>query len=194
EAVIRMLEAYAGETAWRDGVRAYMARHAYGVATSEDLWREIDRAAGKPVSAVARDFTLQPSVPLIHVAAAGPGEVLTERRLASDAQLPAITIASSVGDILHREAELLSWRAPLRVLPPSGPASERVLTRMTTQGAEAGAIVNAGQNAYVRVAYDPGAFAPVAQRFPKLAPIDQIGLLKDALALGMAGETPIADY
>jgi aminopeptidase N len=194
EAVIRMLEAYAGEAAWRAGVRAYLAQHAFGVATSDDLWREIDRAAGKPVSAVARDFTLQAGVPLIHVAAAGPGEVLTERHLANDAQLPAVTIASSPGDIERRNAEILSWRAPLKVLPPSGPAVERLVTRTTTQGAEAGAVVNAGQEAYVRVAYDPAAFGKVAERFPTLAPIDQIGLLKDALALGMVGETPLTNY
>ena len=45
EAVIRMLETYAGPDAWRDGVRAYMAEHAYGNATSDDLWRAIDKAA-----------------------------------------------------------------------------------------------------------------------------------------------------
>jgi aminopeptidase N len=194
EAVIRMLEAYAGPDAWRDGVRAYMAQHAYGNATSEDLWREIDRAAGKPVSAVARDFTTQPGVPLIHVAAGGPGEVLTERQLASDAQREAVTIASSPGDIERRDAAILSWRTPLRVQPPRGPATQRLLTRATTQAAEAGAIVNAGQKAYVRVAYDAGAFPPVAARFASLPAIDQIGLLKDALALGMAGETPISNY
>jgi aminopeptidase N len=194
EAVIRMLEAYAGADAWRDGVRAYLARHAYGVATSDDLWREVDRAAGKPVSDVARDFTLQPGVPLIHVAAAGPGQVLTERRLASDAQLPAITIASNAGDLVRRDAEITSWRAPLRLSPPRGPATDRLVTRQQPQGGEAGAVVNAGQTAYVRVAYDAAAFAPVADRFATLAPIDQIGLFKDALALGMAGETPLANY
>jgi len=194
EAVIRMLEAYAGETAWRDGVRAYIARHAYGAATGEDLWREIDKAAGKPVSAVARDFTLQPGVPLIHVAAAGPGEVLTERHLANDAQLPAVTISSSRVDLEQRDAQILSWRTPLRILPPHGGVADRLLTRTTQQSGEVGALVNAGQNAYVRVAYDPAAFAPVAERFAAFAPIDQIGLLKDALALGMAGETPLTNY
>jgi aminopeptidase N len=194
EAVIRMLEAYAGETAWRDGVRAYIARHAYGAATSDDLWREIDKAAGKPVSAVARDFTLQPGVPLIHVAASGLGEVLTERHLANNAQLPAITIASSRSDIEHRDAEIMSWRATFSVLPPKGRASDRMVTRTTPQSAEAGAVVNAGQTAYVRVAYEPAAFAAVAERLPGLAPIDQIGLLKDALALGMTGETPLTNY
>jgi aminopeptidase N len=194
EAVIRMLEAYAGETAWRDGVRAYIARNAYGAATSDDLWREIDKAAGKPVSLVARDFTLQPGVPLIHVAASGLGEVLTERHLANDAQLPAVTVSSSRMDLRKRDASIQSWRAPLKVLPRRGAASERMVTRTTPQSGEPGAVVNAGQDAYLRVAYDPSAFAPVAERFASLAPIDQIGLLKDALALGMAGETPVTNY
>ena len=50
EAVIRMLEGYVGADAWRDGVRSYMKTHAYGNTVSDDLWREIEAAAGKPVT------------------------------------------------------------------------------------------------------------------------------------------------
>ncbi|MBV5324732.1 MAG: hypothetical protein J0626_05385, partial [Rhodospirillaceae bacterium] len=35
EAVIRMLENYVGENAWRDGVRHYMAKHKYGNTVSD---------------------------------------------------------------------------------------------------------------------------------------------------------------
>ncbi|WP_372786407.1 M1 family metallopeptidase [Phenylobacterium sp.] len=195
EAVIRMLEAYAGPDAWRDGVRAYMAEHAYGSATSNDLWRAIDRAAGKSVSAVARDFTTQPGVPLIHVASTGSGEVLTERHLASDAQAAAITVATSQRDIEERDASLLSWRAPVRIQPANGgPAGERLVSRTSPQSAGLGDVVNAGQGGYFRVAYDPSSFSAIAQRFGRLGAADQFGLLKDSLALGMAGETPITNY
>jgi aminopeptidase N len=67
EAVIRMLEAYVGPDAWRAGVRAYMKKHAHGNTVSDDLWREIEAAAGKPITDIAHDFTLQPGVPLITV-------------------------------------------------------------------------------------------------------------------------------
>jgi aminopeptidase N len=67
-AVINMLENYVGEDAWRAGVRAYMARHAYGNTVSNDLWRAVEKAAHKPVVAIAHDFTLQPGVPLVSVA------------------------------------------------------------------------------------------------------------------------------
>jgi hypothetical protein len=48
EAVIRMLETYAGSDAWREGVRAYIAEHAYGVATNDDLWRAVDKLPASP--------------------------------------------------------------------------------------------------------------------------------------------------
>ncbi|HYE40665.1 MAG TPA: M1 family metallopeptidase, partial [Ramlibacter sp.] len=37
EAVIRMLENYVGETAWREGVRSYIKKHAYQNTVSNDL-------------------------------------------------------------------------------------------------------------------------------------------------------------
>jgi len=40
--VIRMLEAYVGEDAFRAGVRNYIAHHAYGNTVTDDLWREVD--------------------------------------------------------------------------------------------------------------------------------------------------------
>ena len=59
EAVIRMLENYVGDTAWRNGVRSYIKKYAYQNTVSNDLWREIEQAARKPVTAIAHDFTLQ---------------------------------------------------------------------------------------------------------------------------------------
>ena len=64
-AVVRMLEAYVGEDAFRKGVRAYIEKYAYSNAVTDDLWTEIDKASPLPVSEIARDFTLQAGVPLI---------------------------------------------------------------------------------------------------------------------------------
>ena len=53
QAFIRMLENYLGEDAFRDGIRRYMAAHAYSNATTADLWQALERATGKPVAAIA---------------------------------------------------------------------------------------------------------------------------------------------
>src|SRR5580693_2345350 len=65
QAFIRMLENYLGEGAFRDGIRRYMAAHAYGNTTTADLWQALEAAAGKPVAAIAASFTEQDGVPLV---------------------------------------------------------------------------------------------------------------------------------
>ncbi|HEY3948257.1 M1 family metallopeptidase [Phenylobacterium sp.] len=195
EAVIRMLEAYAGPDAWQAGVRAYMAEHAYGNATSDDLWRAIDHAAGKPVSAVARDFTTQPGVPLVRVASSSAGINLLESRLDDDVVIQTVNIATDRMEVAARDARVLSWRAPIELKPVSGgPVKERVISRTSPQAGEVGDIVNAGQLGYYRVEYDNASFAPLADSYAKLASADQLGLLQDSLALGMAGQAPVGNY
>src|SRR5690606_12981498 len=94
-----MLEAYVGEDAFRDGVRAYIKRHAYGNTVTDDLWAALDAASPKDVSKVAHDFTLQAGVPLIRAEAAAGGITLTQDRFAADASQTAPQ----------------TWRAPVRV-------------------------------------------------------------------------------
>lgn len=195
EAVIRMLETYAGAEAWRTGVRAYVAEHAYGNATSDDLWRAIDKAAGKPVSAVARDFTTQPGVPLIHVASSPAGTGMTLTRLADDTHMAGVTVAQDRHDLLTQTSKILSWRTPVLVREFDQPAPrERMISRTSPQSAGPAVIVNAGQGGYFRVTYDRPAFAPLVDSFARLSAADQFGLLNDGLALGMAGEQPISNY
>jgi hypothetical protein len=51
-------------------------------------------------------------------------------------------------------------------------------------------VVNAGQSGYYRTLYTPQAFATLSADYAKLAPIDQLGLLDDTSALGLAGLEP----
>ena len=179
EAVIRMLETYAGSDAWREGVRAYIAEHAYGVATNNDLWRAVDKAAGKPVSTVARDFIDQPGVPLISVSSQPSGVKLTQGRFSADGA-PNAT---------------LTWRTPVLLRSVAdGLVSEKLVARGQPQSLPGAVVANAGQGGYYRVAYDEAALAPVAAALVRLPPEDQFGLLKDSYALGMAGTGPIANY
>ena len=64
---LRMLEAWLGEAAFRDGIRAYLKRHQYANTTSADLWSALAAASGKPVAAIADDWTTQPGFPLLDV-------------------------------------------------------------------------------------------------------------------------------
>ena len=187
EAVIRMLEAYVGEDAWRRGVRAYMREHAYGNTVSNDLWRHIDRAAGKPVTAIAHDFTLQPGVPLIRVA----DPVCKDGRS---------TVALRQGEFSRDLVERapLAWRVPVIAQLAGARGQGRTLVSggkgsVSLPGCGA-VVVNAGQSGYYRTLYAPKSFAQLTGAFAGLAPIDQLGLLADSWSLGMAGLQPASDF
>jgi aminopeptidase N len=186
ESVIRMLEAYVGENAWRNGVRAYMKANAYGNTVSDDLWKQIEKAAGKPVTAIAHDFTLQPGVPLIQV-----GEPVCR----DNTTTVTLTQAEFTRDRAGKAP--LAWRVPViaQVAGNAKQASTLVAGgkgSITLPGCGA-VIVNAGQSGYYRTLYTSAGFAQLAQGYAGLAPIDQIGLLADSSALGQAGLQPASD-
>jgi aminopeptidase N len=187
EAVIRMLEAYVGETGWRNGVRAYIKAHAYGNTVSDDLWKSVEKASRKPVAALAHDFTLQPGVPLIRVTEISCKNGSTSIRLAQD------EFSRDQPD-----KKPLSWHVPViaQVLGASKDARTIVAGgkgTMTLPGCGP-VVVNAGQSGYYRTLYAPKDFASLASSFDKLAPIDQLGMLSDSWALGLAGMQNAASF
>ncbi|WP_075792075.1 M1 family metallopeptidase [Massilia putida] len=186
ESVIRMLEAYVGENAWKNGVRAYMKANAYGNTVSDDLWKQIEKAAGKPVTAIAHDFTLQPGVPLIKV-----GEPVCRNGMTT---VP-LTQAEFTRD--RADKTPLAWRVPvIAQIAGNGKQAATLVSggkgAITVPGCGA-VIVNAGQSGYYRTLYTSADFAQLAERFASLAPIDQTGLLADSSALGQAGLQPASD-
>jgi aminopeptidase N len=180
ESVIRMLEAYVGESAWRTGVRAYMKAHAYGNTVSDDLWGAIEKAAHKPITSIAHDFTLQPGVPMIRV------QDTTCRNGSTS-----ITLAQGEFSRDQPGKKALGWRVPVIAQVAGSGKQARVLVEggkaaLTVPGCGP-LVVNAGQTGYYRTLYAPKEFAALSAGFDKLAPIDQLGLLSDSWSLGMAG-------
>nr|WP_315484414.1 M1 family metallopeptidase [uncultured Undibacterium sp.] len=187
EAVIRMLENYVGADAWRDAVRAYMRKHAYSNTQSRDLWVQVEKAARKPIVAIAKDFTEQPGVPLIYVddVVCKNGKAIVNLRQGEFSK-----------DLPNKKP--LSWRVPVvaqiagtqvlgRTLVVNGKGSLQLPACGTV-------VVNAGQMGYYRTLYAPKVFAQLAQNFSQVAAIDQVGILTDSWALGMNGLQDITAY
>ncbi|HEX8655677.1 MAG TPA: M1 family metallopeptidase [Allosphingosinicella sp.] len=181
EAVIAMLEDYVGEDAWRAGVRSYISRHRLGNTTSEDLWRAVETAANRPVTAIATQFTTQPGVPLIRV---------EEARCSGGRTIATLRQGEFSRD--RPDKTPLSWTVP--VIASAGGAELRTLVgggsaQATVPGCGP-LVVNYGQNGYYRTLYAAPLLARLTEAYPRLRPIDQIGLLADAWALGLAGYQP----
>lgn len=181
QAVVRMLETYVGEDAFRTGVRSYIRKHAYQNAASDDLWKALDEAApGKAVADMAHDFLLQPGVPLIGAREAAAGIALIQGRFAAD----------------DSQKAAQTWRTPVKVTGLDGKSWQGVVSASAPANAPVSApvIVNAGQTSYARTAYSPALWAQLAPRFATLTAADQLGLLYDSRALGEAGVAPMSDF
>jgi alanyl aminopeptidase len=63
--VISMFERWLGADTLRDGIRAYMAEHAYGNATAADLTRALSAASGRDAATPFQSFLTQSGVPLL---------------------------------------------------------------------------------------------------------------------------------
>jgi aminopeptidase N len=181
ESVIRMLEEYVGPDVWRDGVRRYIKDHAYGNTVSDDLWKAMETVTDKPVTTIAHDFTLQPGVPLIRVAS-------------ETCKNGSTTLALTQGQFSKGASNRMMrhWHVPV-IAQTLGNAPASTLVNGDTSLVVPGCgpvVVNAGQSGYYRTLYTPQAFAALSTNYAKLAPIDQLGLLDDTSALGLAGLEP----
>ncbi len=63
KAVLAMFEVFLGPETFRRGVNDYLREHAWGNATSRDLWSALGRAAGRDVGAAMTTFVDQPGLP-----------------------------------------------------------------------------------------------------------------------------------
>jgi len=187
QAVLRMLEAYMGEDAFRTGIRRYMKAHAYSNTFSGNLWQALDGAGGGKVSEIARAWTSQPGFPLVAVAAscdaAGNRTIgLSQQRF----------LLQGLGSGKGR------WPVPLQVRSGTG-AAKPVLFDGEQQSLAAGRCdealsVNAGAIGYYRVAYDQATLKQNTQDFGSLPEADRIALLDDQWALVGAGAQPLSSY
>lgn len=185
EAVITMLEDYVGEDAWRRGVQDYIRTHRLANTRTDDLWQAVERAASKPVTAIAHDFTLQPGVPLIRVEGATCRGGKT-----------AVSLRQGEFSRDRRDRAARTWRVPVIAATVGGAEVRTLVTGGSAMLAVAGCqpvVVNSGQTGYYRTLYSPALLDRLTAGFVRLKPIDQIGLLADNWALGLAGYQSAAE-
>jgi aminopeptidase N len=190
QAVLRMLEAYLGPDTFRAGIRRYIKAHAFGNATTADLWNGLSAASGQDVAKVAADWTEQAGFPLVSVAASCQGGArtlsLSQRRFfltpPADSKL-----------------EAAHWSVPLEIRAAPQSAPHAVLLTHDGQRVPAGSCrdalsVDAGAIGYYRVSYDPATLATDTRDFGTLPDADRIALLDDQWALVESRHAPLASY
>jgi puromycin-sensitive aminopeptidase len=186
-AVLRMIEAYLGEAAFRDGIRLYMRRHQTGNATADDLWGALAEASGQPVLALANAWVRMPGYPLVSVRRDGRTLTLRQRRFFSEPGL---------------EGEG-RWPVPvvLRFEDDGGTREQRVLledeeSTVTLEGGGEVRWLTANQDAtgFYRVAYAAADLAAIGAHLARLSPAERIALLSDEWALVRRGEREVGTF
>jgi puromycin-sensitive aminopeptidase len=190
--VLRMLEQYLGPTVFRDGIRDYLKRHAYGNADTGDLWVSLGRAAKQPVPKLMNGWIFKPGYPLVTVSLGKNGRLrLTQRRFT---YLPKPARSGA--------ARAQRWQIPiqLRVATAGKRDSQRLL--LTAAGLQMkvpknmeSVLVNEGGHGFYRVRYEPKLLERLLRLVPDgLAPIERFNLVNDAWASVVAGLMPPAEY
>jgi aminopeptidase N len=186
-AVIRMIERWLGEEAFRKGVNAYVDKFKYGNARAEDFWSTVAHTADKPVDLVMKSFVDQPGVPIVNVAVNCTGNTgsvsVTQERYVRDASAPA-------------DAQV--WSIPVCVKTPDGTTTCRVVSTKTAtialSSCPAWVMPNAGARGYYRMGFSPEMLRALAPDVGKLEPSERIALLDDEWALVRAGRHDVGSF
>ena len=197
--VLRMLEHYLGEDAFRAGLRIYIQRHQYANARTRDLWNALGEASGQPVAEIMDSWTSQTGYPVLDVSVNRSGDSievgLSQSRFLYD-------------EILDQDEEPdgTIWKAPVTARTASNAEPARALMEtadfgLTLQPASYGSgdewiKVNPDQSGFFRVQYPDEEIerlkAPIASL--TLPARDRLGLQSDAYALAKAGRIPASAY
>jgi aminopeptidase N len=187
-AVLRMVENWVGEAAFRDGIRAYMKKFAWGNAAAEDFWSTMAASTGKPVDAVMRSFVEQPGVPLLHVEESCSGK--SEQLQLTQERLVPTVVASST--------PAAPWSIPVctRALKSSEVQCSLVSApaQALARGACATTLANAGALGYYASDYTPALREELRRNIKSLTPAERISLHGDTWLLVRSARLPVAEY
>src|SRR5262245_29217713 len=175
--VLRMVESYVGEDAFRKGVNAYLEKHKYANATLEDFFAAVTAASGKPVDRVMGTFVLQAGVPQLEVtqACTGSRQSITLRQ-------SRFLLDGSASDARER------WQIPVCFKTPGSTSSCVVMTDATqtftvSETCSPWVFANAGGRGYYRTVYSGEALKAIARDVESLKPAERLSLVSDEWAL-----------
>ena len=181
---IRMLSGHLGNDIFLQGVSEYLKEHAYSNATTNDLWTALSKASGKDVNTFMDPWIRKIGFPVLTVAEE-PGQIgVRQSRFLS------------TGDVETAEDETLWWiPLGLKTDPKAPGAAVKALTNKedTLRNVdETFYKLNSDQNGFYRTNYPPARLVKLGAERNKLSVEDKIGLVADAAALALAGQSTTA--
>ncbi|KAL2863461.1 M1 family metallopeptidase [Aspergillus lucknowensis] len=179
--VIRMLSTHLGRETFLRGVAQYLKTHAYGNATTNDLWSALSQASNQDVNSFMDPWIRKIGFPVVTVAEeTGKINVRQNRFL-------------STGDAKPEEDET-TWWIPLGVKSGTGLIAQEpralISKADTIQGIghESFYKINKDLSGFYRTNYPASRLEKLGHSLESLSTEDKIGLIGDAAALAVSGE------
>jgi aminopeptidase N len=170
--VLHMLQHYLGADDFRDGLRLYLKRHAYGNTDSTDLWAAWEEVSGKPIGEFMDVWTGQPGYPIVQ-ADVSDKHLKQERFYLNPAA----------------KKEPATWPIPLLAVEPITPDILNTGEQNFQEKVSGEFLLNHGRTSFFRVVYDPKHLENLAEavKAGRLNELDRLGLLADSFEAAKAG-------
>jgi puromycin-sensitive aminopeptidase len=181
-ATLRMLDRYLGAEAFRDGIRLYLQRHAYGNTETHDLWDALEESSGEPVRRIMDQWIWQGGYPLLTVTPGGGGGTrIDQKRFVADGNL-----------------DVTTWDVPLRVRALGGDERSVLVpaegVHVPIDDAGAAVVVNAGASSFARVSYQGDLLERLIDRLDEVSALERYGLVDDQWAAVASGAASASSF
>ena len=191
--VLRMLEQHIGPIVFRDGVRDYLHKHAYGNADTKDLWDSLGKISKQPVPQLMDGWIFQPGYPLITAEINQSGRlVLSQQRF---------TYLPNPSPLTPHPSPTM-WQIPLQMRVTAGGKTDTSRMLLTEKNMTVSlphnwesVLINEESHGFYRVRYAPDLLDRLLNRgMDRLAVTERFNLVNDAWATTIAGHMPLTDY
>ncbi|QSZ33763.1 hypothetical protein DSL72_005334 [Monilinia vaccinii-corymbosi] len=178
--VLRMLATHLGQKTFLKGVSNYLKAHAYGNATTQDLWSALSEASGLDVKAIIDPWITKMGYPVLTVAEE-PGKISIKQ-----------SRYLSTGDVKPEDDET-TWWVPLDFQGKAGTKGAQQIAFEQKEDTvrdvdDSFYKINTDTAGFYRVNYPPGRLAKLGTQLDRLSLTDKIGLIADAGALAISGQ------
>jgi aminopeptidase N len=186
--LLRMLEAFFGEDAFRSGVRAHLLTHQFSSATTADFWEALEKSTGKPAGKIFAGWVDQPGFPLIRA---------TTQCLDGKSVISLEQARFAIGG---RDETPIQWSIPVAIFSTANPQDvkyallEKISNNFDFPGCDGVIKINADAVGFFRVLYEPALFSDLLRNVARLPESDRINLLTDTWALVESGGMEASAY
>eukprot|EP01059_Diplonema_ambulator_P004252 TRINITY_DN13957_c0_g1_i1.p1 TRINITY_DN13957_c0_g1~~TRINITY_DN13957_c0_g1_i1.p1 ORF type:complete len:885 (+),score=385.47 TRINITY_DN13957_c0_g1_i1:44-2656(+) len=184
--LMRMAVTWIGMENFQKAMMKYMTKHAYGNATTIDLWNALEEESKMPVSDVMANWTKEQGYPVLTAELLDNGDIQVSQNRFLSARLP------------NDEESKQMWKIPIVMGTDKGESVHLLKEKVEVIKPPAGCAwvkLNFGQTSLCRVLYKGKLLDDLAQacKSAAISNVDRTGVVNDMTALTTAGLVSAVD-